>query len=88
MSHTLDPYLYVEEAFIQVMLAHPTIEIPKEYEESLAYNIPWCLCNEASVCRCAENMHKRIYGQFDCDADDLRKCKRYYTRMLFENKGT
>jgi len=90
MIHAHDPSDFVEEALIQLVLAQPTVNIPQEYEKPLLYNIPWCLCSEADVCHCAENMHRKLYGQFNCDADDLRKCKRYFGRMLFHtgNNGT
>lgn len=82
MFYDQNPSDYVEEALIQLVVLQPHVNIPVEYEQPLAYNIPWCLCGEANVCKCTEIMHRRLYGQFDSDADDLRKCKRYYGRML------
>jgi hypothetical protein len=71
-----NPSFYLEEAVINLISAGRTI--PEQYFNDLDQHINFCLCNEASVCQCAENMHRRMYGQFDAEVHEIAKLKRVY----------
>jgi hypothetical protein len=45
------------------------------------YFIPWCLCGEADVCRCAEKIHFEAHGRVD-ETKEMHKLTRSHARFL------